>query len=48
MKFNSRLRKVQNEFNVEYPGIQELKTAEQGLQFYSNDIVKKNETGSKN
>ena len=41
MKFNSRLRKVQNEFNIEYPGIQELKTAEQGLQFYSNDIVKK-------
>jgi len=41
MKFNSRLRKVQNEFNIEFPGIQELKTAEQGLQFYSNDIVKK-------
>lgn len=41
MKFNRRLRKVQNEFNIEYPGIQELKTSEQGLQFYSNDIVKK-------
>jgi SAM-dependent methyltransferase len=41
MKFNSRLRKVQNEFNFEYSGIQELRIAEQGLQFYSNDIVKK-------
>lgn len=41
MKFNGRLRKVQNEFNNEYSGIQELKIAEQGLQFYSNDIVKK-------
>jgi SAM-dependent methyltransferase len=41
MKFNFRLQKVQTKFNIEYSGIKELKNAEQGLQFYTEDIVKK-------
>lgn len=41
MKFNFRLQKVQTKFNIEYSGIKELNNSEQGLQFYTEDIVKK-------
>lgn len=41
MKFNFRLQKVQTKFNIEYSGIKELNNSEQGLQFYTKDIVKK-------
>ena len=41
MKFNFRLQKVQTKFNIEYSGIKELNNAEQGLRFYTEDIVKK-------
>jgi len=41
MKFNFRLQKVQTKFNIKYSGIKELKNAEQGLQFYTEDVVKK-------
>jgi SAM-dependent methyltransferase len=41
MKFNFRLQKVQTKFNNKYSGIKELENAEQGLQFYTEDVVKK-------
>jgi SAM-dependent methyltransferase len=45
MKFNFRSRNVQNEFSINYSGVQELKNIEQGLQFYSKDLVKKMKKG---
>ena len=47
MKFNFRSRNVQNEFSINYSGVQELKNIEQGLQFYSKDLVKKMKKGLK-
>ena len=47
MKFNFRSRNVQNEFSINYSGVQELKNIEQGLQFYSQDLVKKMKKGLK-
>ena len=41
MESNSPLRNVQNNLNINYSGVQELKNTEQGLQFYTKDIVKK-------
>ena len=41
MKFNSRQRNVQSNSRIMYSGVQELKNIEQGLQFYSRDLVKK-------
>lgn len=47
MKFNFRPQNVQDEFRINYSGVQELKNIEQGLQFYSKDLVKKMKKGLK-
>ena len=47
MKFNFRSRNLQNELSINYSGVQELKNIEQGLQFYSKDLVKKMKKGLK-
>jgi 16S rRNA A1518/A1519 N6-dimethyltransferase RsmA/KsgA/DIM1 with predicted DNA glycosylase/AP lyase activity len=47
MKINLRSRNVQDKFNTKYSGVQELLDIEQGLQFYSKDLVKKMKKGLK-
>lgn len=47
MKFNSWQRNVQSNSRIMYSGVQELKNIEQGLQFYSRDLVKKMKKGLK-
>jgi SAM-dependent methyltransferase len=47
MKINPRSQNVQNKFNTKYSGVQELLDTEQGLQFFSKDLVKKMKKGLK-
>lgn len=47
MKINPRSQNVQDKFNTKYSGVQELLDMEQGLQFYSKDVVKKMKKGLK-